>query len=154
MKHKHWIALTVLAVSGIGLMGVLPEGDAYAQTGRMIAPGMALPRMDPQNGKQLFASKGCVVCHAINGVGGTDAAALDASTMDRVMSPFEFFAKMWLGAEPMIAMQQSELGYQVEFTGEELADIIAFVHNRALQRTFSERDIPDEIKELMEHDDD
>ena len=152
MRQEHRVGLAAVTVAAVVLMGGLVDSVAHAQTGRLIAPGMSLPRMDPQNGKKLFASKGCVVCHSINGVGGTDAAALDASTMDPVMTPFEFFAKMWFGAEPMIAMQQEELGYQVEFTGDELADIIAFVHNRGLQRTFSEKDIPDDIKELMEHD--
>ncbi len=68
------------------------------------------------------------------------------------MNPFEFFAKMWGGAEAMIMMQNNELGHQIEFTGDELADIVAFVHHRNVQRTFSEKDIPDEIKELMEGD--
>jgi cytochrome c len=107
--------------------------------------------MNAQNGKLLFASKGCVVCHQVNGVGGADAAPLDANTMEPVMSPFEFFAKMWRGAAPMIAMQEDEIGGQIEFTGQDLADIIAFAHNQAVQQTFSGDDIPEDIKALMEH---
>ncbi|MFP6730258.1 MAG: hypothetical protein VCD50_08845 [Alphaproteobacteria bacterium] len=30
----------------------------------------------------------------------------------------------------MIAMQEDELGEQIDFTGQELADIIAFVHDK------------------------
>jgi len=63
-----------------------------------ISPGLVMPAMDANRGKHLFASKGCVVCHSINGVGGTDAPKLGASTMKPVMNPFEFFAKMWRGA--------------------------------------------------------
>ncbi|MBI1201928.1 MAG: c-type cytochrome [Rhodopseudomonas sp.] len=115
-----------------------------------IAPGLIVPAMDPVRGKQLFASKGCVVCHSINGVGGTDAAKLDASTIAPAMNPFEFFAKMWRGAAPMIAMQQTELGQQIEFNGQDLADIVAFVHNQQVQKTFTEADIPAAIKKHME----
>jgi cytochrome c len=106
--------------------------------------------MNSQRGKVLFASKGCVVCHSINGVGGTDAAALDASTMDPAMNPFEFFARMWLGAEPMIAMQAERMGQQMELTAEELGDIVAFIHDETMQKTFSNKDIPEDVEELME----
>jgi len=114
------------------------------------APGLVLPKMDPQRGKELFVSKRCVVCHSINGVGGTAAAALEASTMDPLMNPFEFFARMWLGAKPMIAMQEERMGQQMELTAEELGNIVAFIHDEAMQKSFSEQDIPDEIEDLME----
>ena len=107
--------------------------------------------MDAARGRKLFASKGCAVCHSINGVGGVDAPALDASTMPKVMNPFDFTAKMWRGAEAMIYVQREELGEQIEFTGEELADIIAFVHDADEQKNFSDADIPDRIKDLMQH---
>lgn len=55
---------------------------------------LMMPQMDPALGRKLFASKGCVACHAINDVGGHDATPLDAYTMDRVMIPFHFAAKM------------------------------------------------------------
>ena len=101
----------------------------------------------------LFASKGCVVCHSINGVGGKDAPALDASTMTGPMNPFDFAAKMWHGAAAMIKMQQHELGKQIEFNGAELADIIAFAHDAKEQKKFSKADIPKNIKKLMEDED-
>jgi len=117
----------------------------------MMSPGLMLPMMDPAEGKRLFVEKGCVTCHSINGVGGKDAPALDASTMDMPMSPFEFFAKMWRGAPAMIEAQEDELGSQIEFTGEELGNIVAFVHDAAMQKTFSEGDIPHDMLEMMEH---
>ncbi|WP_209012001.1 c-type cytochrome [Roseibium aggregatum] len=119
---------------------------------RMISPGLVMPHMDPARGRVLFASKGCVVCHAINGVGGEDAPALDADTMPLPMNPFEFSAKMWRGAEAMVAMQREELGAPIELSGQELADIIAFVHDAPEQKTFSVSDIPDSIKALMDKD--
>jgi len=121
-----------------------------AQTPR-IAPGLVLPKMDAQEGRKLYASKGCVVCHSINGVGGTDAPMLDAEFMDSPMNPFEFAARMWRGAEAMVELQRDELGEVIDLSGEELAAIIAFVHDAAEQQLFSEDDIPENIEAMMGH---
>jgi hypothetical protein len=56
---------------------------------------------------------------------------------------------MWRGAEAMIFMQQEELGEQIDFTGQELADIIAFVHDPEEQRKFSQADVPPELRRLI-----
>ncbi len=120
----------------------------------MTMPGMdnlMMPNMDPALGRKLFASKGCVACHAINGVGGHDATALDAHTMDAMMNPFDFAAKMWTMAPYMIAAQEEALGEQILFTGEELAHIIAFVHSDDEQHHFSQADIPPEVMPMMNH---
>ena len=112
---------------------------------------LRMPRMDPERGKQLFVTKGCVACHAVNGVGGHDAPALDAHTMDPEMNPFDFAAKMWRSALGMIAMQEEAFGEQLTFTGDELADIAAFVHNDGVQHTFSERDLTPQARKMMDH---
>ncbi|MGT2467640.1 c-type cytochrome (plasmid) [Mesorhizobium atlanticum] len=134
-----------------------PSGSTTMMQGdhmqhQMMSPGLIVPAMHPANGRKLFAAKGCVVCHSVNGVGGTDAAALDASSMEPMMNPFEFTARMWSGAAAMIEMQQEELGEQIEFTGQELADIIAFTHDAEEQKRFSEADIPPEIKKVLHSD--
>jgi hypothetical protein len=41
----------------------------------------------------------------------------------------------------MIFMQQQDLGVQIDFTGQELADIIAFIHDPTERRRFSEEDL-------------
>lgn len=132
-------------MTGQGMMGQGMMGQG------MMGPGLMMPSMDSTRGRKLFASKGCVVCHSVNGVGGEDAPPLDAATMPGPMNPFEFTAKMWRGAEAMIYVQREELGEQIEFTGDELADIIAFVHNPQEQKKFTEADIPPRIKNLMMH---
>ena len=126
------------------------SADGHAESDDELS-GLMMPIMNPARGKLLFASKGCVACHAINGVGGHGAPSLDAATMPRIMNPFSFAARMWRGAETMILLQQEIFGEQIELTGQELADIIGFVHNAEEQRNFSEADIPHEVLELIEH---
>jgi len=147
------VAAAAAAVLALSLYSPGPADAATSmQGGMMEGLNLQMPKMDPAHGRKLFASKGCVVCHSVNGVGGEDAPKLDASTMAPNMDPFDFAAKMWHGAPAMIMMQKEELGKQIEFTGDELADIIAFAHSPAEQEKFSEADIPEDIKELMEHE--
>ncbi len=114
---------------------------------------LVMPLMSPQRGKTLFVAKGCVACHAINGVGGHDAPPMDAHEMkEKLMNPFDFAAKMWNHAPAMIAAQEGAFGEQIFFTGEELADIIAFIHDDGAQHGFSEKDMTAKAHKMMEHD--
>lgn len=139
---------------GEGMMsGQMGQGGAMQGQmgqGMMMGPGMMMPAMNSAHGRRLFAEKGCVVCHSINGIGGEDAPALDAATMPRGMNPFDFVAKMWRGAPAMIEMQKDELSEQVEFTGDEIEDIIAFVHDEAEQKKFTKADIPPKISAILD----
>jgi len=150
---KSGSIVTGLAI-GVSLAFVpvaFPESTESEANDQNIGSDLVMPPMDAAAGRELFSSKGCVVCHAINGVGGTDAPALDAATMDSPMSPFDFAAKMWGGAEAMVALQREELGEPIALSGGDLANIIAFVHSAEQQSTFSIDEIPDDMKELIEH---
>jgi len=144
MKATWKLAITASVLAGIATAGVfqmvaVKDAKAYSHVPaaqRQLLPGLIIPVMDPVRGEHLFVSKGCVVCHSINGVGGTGAPKLDVTTDAAMMNPFDFFAKMWRGAAPMIAIQQHNVGRQAEFSGQDLADIAAFLHNRQLQKTF------------------
>jgi cytochrome c len=111
---------------------------------------VTLPPMDAKRGRELYISKGCIGCHAINGVGGQHAAPLDAATMDPAMNPFEFFARMWIGIKPMIEMQEDKMGQQVDLTAQELGDLVAFIHDAGLQKSITISEIPDNIEDIME----
>lgn len=144
------VAIATIAMLSAGT-SARAESHAMGMSDDMIATGLVLPPMDAANGRSLFASKGCVVCHSVNGVGGEDAPMLDAEFMDQAMNLFDFAANMWRGAETMVLMQREELGYVIQLSGQDLADIIAFVHDPQEQSRFSTADIPEDIKELMAH---
>jgi hypothetical protein len=58
------------------------------------------------------------------------------------MNAFDFAARMWKGAPAMVAMQEEELGDFIKLSGQDLADLIAFVHDRKLQKTVSINQVP------------
>lgn len=104
--------------------------------------GLALPPMDAHRGHLLFINKGCILCHKVNGIGGDLGPAMNADDMPSPMNVFEFAARMWKGAPAMVALQEAELGEIISLTGQELADIIAFVHDKKMQATVSLSQVP------------
>jgi len=151
--------VTTILVVAAGVLAVAAaispvSANHIAGNGKKAAHGaqLIIPMMSPERGKRLFVDKGCVACHAINGVGGHDAPAMDAHRSMGLVNPFDFAAKMWNHAPGMIAAQQEALGEQIYFTGDELADIIAFLHNDEAQHGFSEADLTAEAKEMMHHE--
>ncbi len=100
-------------------------------------------------GKQLFVNKGCVVCHAINGAGGDAGPALDIDPSNRAIDVFGFAARMWKGAEAMVALQVMEVGFPIDLNGQELAHLAHFLHDYEAQKSFSDEDIPAIVRELL-----
>ncbi len=152
--RKSTILLGAVAGAGLATAALAQStpqiSGQMTQSGFMLENGLIIPSFDAARGRELFASKGCVLCHAINGIGGEDAPDISGDIMDSGMNAFEFAARMWLGAPAMIAMQEMEMGEQIALTGEELAAIIAFVHDTEEQARFSEADIPENIMEILE----
>jgi len=111
-----------------------------------VRPAISVPVPDAERGRMLFATKGCVVCHSVNGVGGTYAPKLDTANAQVVIRPLAFAARMWRGAEAMLALQAMEFGYQIELSDVDLADLAAFAADPVLQSQFSVSDIPDVMR--------
>ncbi len=130
--------------SDFGKLAVRKHGSKGVPKIRLI-----MPIMSPERGKKVFVNKGCVTCHSFNGVGGEDAPAMDGHTKEKLVNPFSFAAKMWDHAPGMIAAQEDELGGQLVFTGTELADITAFVHDSDARRNFSKKDLTPRIMKMM-----
>ncbi|MEM7045183.1 MAG: cytochrome c [Pseudomonadota bacterium] len=107
---------------------------------------VVLPMVDAEEGRRLFVTKGCVLCHAVNGVGGIAAPALEANGGSEQLDLMNFVVRMWNGAQAMIELQAFELGYQIELTGEEIGHLAAFVASPSAQRGFAMQDIPDAMR--------
>jgi cytochrome c len=130
-----------------GTLGVmLAAGGPPASAGEAGRPQMVLPLPDAGHGRFLFVSKGCVVCHSVNGAGGKAGPALDAPETPQPVAPLEFAARMWRGAVAMAVLQSMEFGYQIELSGDEIADLAAFAADAAAQDGFSDQDIPEVMR--------
>jgi hypothetical protein len=110
---------------------------------------LVIPLFDAERGRALFVEKGCVLCHAINGVGGGVAPALDATELTQEIRPLEFAVRMWRGATAMIALQREELGYRIDLEPDELAAIIGFAYDCDAQRALSLDDLPPGMGKLF-----
>ncbi len=131
----------------VGLAAVQPVGAGDAAS--KFLSGYHLPFTSSERGRDLFINKGCVICHSLNGAGGEIGPPLDADPLQAQIDPFDFAARMWRGAAAMIAFQNLELGYQIELTGEEMADIARFLNDFEAQQTFNEDEIPADIRLMM-----
>ncbi len=151
------IGATALAIALLVGLGPVTDamGDHVASSesmGPIHGARLVIPLMNPNRGKEIFVSKGCVACHAINGVGGHDAPPMDAHRDMGLVNPFDFAAMMWNHAPAMVAAQEEAFGEQIYFTGQELADIIAFLHDDAVQHAFNEHDLTPQAQKMMQHE--
>ncbi len=150
LKNCFSVAALMLIVAAAPAFADHVESSKTGKPGHGVR--LVMPLMNPDRGRKIFVSKGCVACHAINGVGGHDAPAMDAHQMNKLMNPFDFAAKMWNHAPAMIAAQEGAFGEQIYFTGEELADMIAFIHDDEAQHDFSEKDMTAKARKMMQHE--
>ena len=158
MDARH-LRKTGITLATVGLLGAAIATFAVAEHVPGATPREAghvarlvMPIMNPERGKKMFVAKGCVACHAVNGVGGHDAPNMDAHARMEMVNPFDFAARMWNHAPAMIASQEGAFGEQIYFTGQELADIIAFVHDDDAQHTFTEDELTPGARKMMDHD--
>ena len=113
---------------------------------------LLFPLGDPDEGRKLFTSKGCVICHAVNGVGGRVGPPLDQEISRPYLDVFDFVARMWRGASTMIVLQEMQLGYQIEFDGNDLAHIAAFLSSLEAQKALTMEQIPPNVQQWMLED--
>lgn len=146
----------LMACLSLLLLSMLPAGGAVAADSDSVSmpesPALreiVLPLPDPARGQQLFVTKGCFVCHAVNGIGGTAAPALDAPEDILRLDVLRFAARMWWGALAMLELQNLELGYEIQLDGSEIADLAAFAASADTQQSLSMHDIPEIMRPLM-----
>ena len=138
-EHKH----------DFEAIDALPPEEMTRAMNAMMDIGLVVPAVDSHKGRELFVEKGCIVCHQVNGVGGEVGPSLNAADMPVRMNAFEFAARMWRGAGAMIQMQQELFGDQIELTGQDLANLVAFAHDREEQRELAQQDLPQKFKDLI-----
>ncbi|NIR44763.1 MAG: cytochrome c [Gemmatimonadetes bacterium] len=80
---------------------------------------------NPLRGAQIFGSRGCVNCHAVDGLGGDVGPDLARSSRHRTIQ--EFAATMW-NHLPIMSQRMQELGIELEeLNASEAADLVAFL---------------------------
>ena len=149
MAWAHDANSPVVVIGGPDSAEAVGTGDP--EKGQEPRVRLGMPLMDPENGMRLFAGKGCVVCHAVNGTGEHNAKNLDAHSAHPVVSAFAFSAKMWAIPGDMVDNPDRTVGHRFAFSGDELADIAAFASDDDQQHEFTEAHIPPEIRKLMRH---
>lgn len=155
LMEMRSIGRIVPLFAAFALVGAASLAGPYISAkaeGSASPPGYDLPVATSEVGRVLFVDKGCVVCHAVNGVGGWVGPALDADPLRPDVDPFDFAVRMWRGAKIMIQLQEMEAGFQIDLTGQELAHIARFLHDFEAQQTFSEDEIPAIIRLLMKEE--
>lgn len=141
-RHAHLarFGTVLICLALLGLPSCVdrngPVGDANTQIDKA-RQELGLTPSDPLQGRRLFVTKGCFICHAVQGAGGTVAPPLDAPTDGRIVDPMVFAAAMWRGAEAMLSLQLLELGYKIDISGDELRDLAAFASDPKAQADFS-----------------
>ena len=81
---------------------------------------------DPSKGAQLFKSKGCVTCHAIQGEGGTIGP--DLARIYFGETQLDLVAAIWNHTPAMVAgIKQAGITYQT-LTGQEITEITTYLY--------------------------
>lgn len=83
---------------------------------------------NPKEGKQIFASKGCIKCHAVRGEGGKEAEDLGKKAKTFYKSLTQVASIIWnKGPAVLNKMSQTSVGIP-KFTSKEMADLIAYLY--------------------------
>jgi mono/diheme cytochrome c family protein len=120
------LALGAICLLGIGfLIGYLVfEKDSTAP-----AELSAAEIGNPKDGRELFVSQGCSMCHTYEGGGGTDAPGLDfmrgRMTANEVAN---MSGLIWNHVPTMKAAFEEEGIPFPEFKGNQMASLIAYLH--------------------------
>ena len=104
------------------LMEYIKMNARGAKETAFITPG------SPREGKQGFAAKGCINCHAVRGEGGKQAEDLGKRAKTFYKSLTQIASIMWnKGPSVLGKMSQTQTGIP-KFTPKEMADLIAYLY--------------------------
>ena len=143
--------ISLLAAVALGMTTACSAGEveadqAQAQAAQPQPMAVKAYAIDAANGRKLFVDKGCVICHAANGVGGTAAHPFDGDRHDGPVDPLAFSARVWRGAPVMVELQSIELGYVIDLNAQDLADLAGFAASAEEQKRFDINDVPENLR--------
>jgi mono/diheme cytochrome c family protein len=108
----------IICIAAIVAVVVGWRGAAFTQE-------LLNPTRDPVAGGRLFASKGCVACHTVNGAGG--AGGPDLGKMPRPLLLYEFAAKMWNHVPQMTRRIAAGGANRPYLNADEMSNLMAFL---------------------------
>lgn len=121
------LVLGAVVLVGVGLLiGVLIEGDdEQAPVGALSADEVG----NVKDGRELFVSKGCAMCHTYEGRGGTDAPPLDFMRGKLTANDIaNMSGVIWNHLPAMKAAFDEEGIPYPEFEGNQMASLVAYLH--------------------------
>jgi mono/diheme cytochrome c family protein len=121
------LALGAVALLGIGvLIGVLIEGgESQAPVGTLRAGEIGNAR----DGRELFVSQGCAMCHSYEGRGGSDAPPLDFMKGRLTANEIANMSGVIWDHVPTMKAAFAEEGIPFpEFKGNQMASLVAYLH--------------------------
>jgi hypothetical protein len=121
------LALGAVVLVGIGvLIGVLIEGGESGGSSGTISAGEI---GNAKDGRELFVSQGCSMCHTYEGRGGTDAPDLDFMRGRLTANEVANMSGLIWNHVPTMKAAFAEEGIPFpEFKGNQMADLIAYLH--------------------------
>jgi mono/diheme cytochrome c family protein len=120
------LALGAVCLVGIGvLIGVSIEGGSSSPPGTLQADEIG----NVKDGRELFVSQGCAMCHSFEGQGGSDAPSLDSMRGELTASEIANMSGVIWNHVPMMkeAFAEEHIPFP-EFTGNQMASLIAYLH--------------------------
>lgn len=98
----------------------------FRPTGPLLGQVRTPPTQNALTGSLVFGAKGCVRCHAINGLGGTEGP--DLARFPRPRTFYDLATAMW-NHRPGMVERMSELGIeQPHLTARQTGDLIGFLY--------------------------
>ena len=133
MRQWLLVVFPAVLVLGIGIgVGVLIGRSTKESKSAPSSTPSVTPIGDVANGAALWSAKGCSGCHSIAGKGGKDAPPLDFMRGKLSEQDIANMSGTIWNHTPSMAMHFSEEKIPFPtFNGNEMADLIAFIHGGA-----------------------
>lgn len=120
------LVLAGLSLLGLGvLIGVLVEGDGNSGPPTLEASEIG----NVTDGRTLFVTQGCAMCHSFEGQGGTDAPSLDSMKGELTGGDIANMSGLIWNHVPLMkeAFAEERIPFP-EFSDNQMASLIAYLH--------------------------